>query len=94
MAVAPYDLEPDNDSRWQELAESKEISGNKISGLDEKIELIEAAANALEELTFLKLDWVKDRVDEFDAMLDELYEQREFELHRLAEIENEMENAS
>lgn len=91
MAVAPYDLEPDDDSRWQELAEAKETISNKISEFYEKIELIEAAANALEELTNLKLDWVKDRVNELDAMLDGLYEQREFELHRLAEIEDEME---
>lgn len=94
MAVAPYDLEPDDDSRWQELADAKETISNKISEFDKKIELIEAAANALDELTFLKLDWVRGRVNKLDAMLDELDEHREFELHRLAEIENEMENAS
>lgn len=34
MAVAPYDLEPDNDSRWQELAYEHEFIEDKLYELD------------------------------------------------------------
>lgn len=41
MAVAPYDLEPDDDSRWQELAEEKETLESELEELQIKIYEIE-----------------------------------------------------
>ncbi|GEN92613.1 hypothetical protein WSO01_02250 [Weissella soli] len=38
MAVAPYDLEPDDDSRWQGLAEEKETLESELEELDQERE--------------------------------------------------------
>lgn len=38
MAVAPYDLDPDDDSRWQELAEEKETLESELEELDQERE--------------------------------------------------------
>ncbi|WP_424571573.1 hypothetical protein ACOV5J_05645 [Weissella soli] len=49
MAVAPYDLDPDDDSRWQELADERDEIQDKIDELDNEREELETRLWEIED---------------------------------------------